>query len=195
MAAPEENCVFTWLDAVRRRPGMYIVDGSLHELETLLHGYYAGLGTHGLIEHVPEMTNHFSTWLYWQTEWSTSAGWAYAITFNAGARPPLDVFFELVERYRKLRPVTVRSAKLGRQHAPTGRRVTVGIGGRIERPTSVEIVRYAPTRLHFIRFVYRGRKLNNSILMTSGGSHDTSLRFAKQWMADELQTRDEDWRA
>ena len=60
---------------------------------------------------------------------------------------------------------------------------------------SVDIVRYAPTRLHFLRFAYPGRKLNNSILMTGDGSHETSLRFAKQWMADELQTRNKDWSA
>ena len=139
------------------------------------------------------MTNHFSTWLYHETRWSTSETIADAHPDNAGARPPLDVFFELVDRYRKLRPVTLRSAKLGKRHTPTGKRVTVGFDGRIERPVKVEIVRYAPTRLHFLRFAYRGRTLNNWILLTTGGSPETSLRFAKQWMADELQTRDEDW--
>ncbi len=46
-----------------------------------------------------------------------------------------------------------------------------------------------------LRFVYRGRMVNDSILMTGEGSNETSLRFAKQWMADELQTRDDDWSA
>lgn len=49
--------VFTWLEDVRARPSMYIGDASLRELETLIYGYYAGLHTHGLIEHVPEMIN------------------------------------------------------------------------------------------------------------------------------------------
>lgn len=31
--------------------------------------------------------------------------------------------------------------------------------------------------------------------MTGAGTHETSLRVAKKWMADELQTRDEGWRA
>ena len=60
---------------------------------------------------------------------------------------------------------------------------------------SVEIVRYAPTRMHFLRFAYRGRKVNDWILMTGNGSYETSLRFAKRWMADEFQTRDADWSA
>jgi hypothetical protein len=139
------------------------------------------------------MTNHFSTWLYEQTGWSTACGWASAIVSNARARSPLDVFFELVDDYRKLRPIILCSAKLGKRHTPTGKRVTIGSEGRMERPTNVHIVRYAPTRLHFLRFTYRGRNINDWILMTGQGSHKTSLRFAKQWLADELQTRDEDW--
>lgn len=187
--------VFDWLEGVRARPGMYIANASLRELQTLVYGYYAGLHTHGLVEPVPEMTNHFSTWLYHQKRWSTASGWASAIISNAGAREPLDVFFELVESYRKLRPVTLRNAKLGKRHTPTGKRVKVGIDGRMEQPISVEIVRYAPTRLHFLRFGYRGRKVNDWILMTGDGSFETSLPYAKQWVADELQTRDEDWSA
>ncbi len=172
---------------------MFLRDSSLQELETLVHGYYAALSTHGLIERVPEMTNHFSTWLYCRTKWSMSLGWADAIISNARARPPLEQFFELVDHYRKLRPVTLRSARLGKRNAPTGRRVTIGTDGRIERPMRVDIVRYAPTRLHFLRFFYRGHVRNNSILMRGDGSHETSLGFAKQWMEDELQTRDRDW--
>jgi hypothetical protein len=195
MAPTDAKSIFTWLDSVRARPGMYIGAGTLRDVESLVYGYYAGLHTHGLAEHVPEMANHFSTWLYSETGWSTSCGWASAIISNAGARPPLDLFFELVDRYRTLRPVTLRSAKLSRRNAPTGKRVTVGLDGRIERPTRVDIVRYAPTRMHFLRFTYGSRKANDWILMTGDGSHETSLRFAKQWMADELQTRDEDWSA
>jgi hypothetical protein len=176
---------------------MSIRDGSLGELETLVWGYYTGLHNHGLIELVPEMTRHFSTWLYHETGWSTACGWAYAITSNrtdSSDSSPLDEFFGFVDRYRRLRSVT-RSARLGRNNRPTGKRVVIGMAGRMDRPASVDIVRYAPTRLHFLRFNYRGRTVNDSILMTGNGSHDTSLRFAKQWMADEFETRDSDWHA
>lgn len=193
MTRMEVKSVFTWLDAVRARPSMYIGDASLRELETLTYGYYAGLQTHGLIEHVPEMTSHFSTWLYTETNWSTSLGWAHAITSHAKRRPALDEFFNRVDRYRKLRPVALRSARLGRRNVPTGKRVVIGMGGRMERPTRVDIVRYMPSRLHFLRFTYPGRKVNDHILMAGTGSHETSLRFAKQWVADELQTTDTDW--
>ena len=109
-AMPSKS-VFSWLDGVRARPSMYIVDESLHDLENLLYGYYAGLGMHGVVENVPQMTYHFLDWLYWRTSWSTSRGWANAITNNARKRRPLDVFFELVDRYRELRPVTLRSVR------------------------------------------------------------------------------------
>ena len=173
---------------------MYLRDGSLRELETLVYGYYAGLSTHGLIELVPEMMSHFSTWLYRETEWSTSCGWAAAIVSNVNDASPLDAFFDFVHRYRRLRPVTLRSARLKRSNQPTGKRVVIGMNGRIERPLRVDIVRYAPTRLHFLRLIYRGRKVNDHILMTGDGSFDTSLRFAKIWMANEFQTSDADWR-
>lgn len=193
MARAHVRSVFTWLDAVRARPGMHLREGSLQQLETLVHGYYSGLYNHGLIEHVPEMTHHFSTWLYSETSWSTSRGWAHAITSHARRRPALDEFFAHVERYRELRPVVLRSARLGRRHAPTGKRCVIGMDGRMERPTNVDIVRYMPTRLHFLRFTCQGRKVNGSILMTGTGSHETSLRFAKQWVADELQVSEADW--
>ena len=77
---------------------MWIVAGSLSELETLVYGYYAGLDNHGLIELVPEMTRHFSTWLSHETGWSTSCGWAHAITSNrtdSTDSSPLDEFFDI----------------------------------------------------------------------------------------------------
>ena len=63
----------------------------------------------------------------------------------------------------------------------------------MDRPTHVQIVRYVPTRLHFLRFSYGRRKENAHILMRGTGSHETSVTFAKRWVADELQTRDSDW--
>lgn len=79
------------------------------------------------------------TWLCGQTSWSTSCGSAPAIISNAGSRPQLDVVFELFDRYRKLRPVTLRSAKLDRRHAPTGRRVTVELESIERRDRSLRV--------------------------------------------------------
>lgn len=35
----------------------------VRRLEALIHGYYTALSVHGIVESVPAMTNHFSTWL------------------------------------------------------------------------------------------------------------------------------------
>ena len=89
MSRTSAGSVFAWLDEVRKTPGMYVTDGSLRGLETLIYGYYAALHTHGRIEKVPQMTDHFSTWLSVETGWSMSCGWAHAIISCSG-RPPLD---------------------------------------------------------------------------------------------------------
>jgi hypothetical protein len=64
----------------------------------------------------------------------------------------------------------------------------------MKRPTRVDIVRYSPTRLHFLRFWYGRHGQNASILMRGTGSHETSLAFAERWVADEFQTRSSDWK-
>jgi hypothetical protein len=160
--------VFAWLDRVRARPGMYIgaAKDSLRELETLLAGYYSSLDIHGVVEPVPDMSHHFRTWLYCTTGWSTSAGFALAFKQHAGSTDQLARFFRLVDRYRKLKP-DVRLSVARRSASP-------------DRPTRIDIIRYAPTRLHFLR-LWRGQRTSDDwILMDGNGSHQTSLTFAKR---------------
>ncbi len=191
----KNGTIFTWLESVRARPEMCLREGvELADLETMVHGYYAGLSVHGLIEDVPQLTSHFRTWLYCKTRWSTSCGWAYAIREHAQGKHPLEVFFKYCDEYRRLVPQTLLTARLSAANAPTGKRVVIGMKGRMERPTQVQIVRYAPTLLHFLRFSYGRRRENSHILMRGTGSHKTSVAFAKRWVADELQTRDSDWK-
>ena len=74
-----ERNVFGWLDDVRETPGMYLGTGSLKELESLIWGYCSGLSVHGIVETVPMMTRHFTTWLERRTKWSCCRGWSAAI--------------------------------------------------------------------------------------------------------------------
>jgi hypothetical protein len=97
--------VFHWLDQVRARPSLYLGDGSLKDPEFLLSGYYTALATHGVVEAVPDMNWHFLSWLYYRTGWACSRGWAYAINSRHPGGSALDAFFQLVEEYRRLRPV------------------------------------------------------------------------------------------
>ena len=179
--------VFTWLDEVRARPGMYVASETpLSELETLIHGYYSGLAIHGIVEAVPEMTNHFSTWLRSTRGWSTSRGWAHAIRASVRRGRELDAFFELMAEYRVLRPRTLRWTSL----APRRR----SDSGSDRSPSRIEIVRHIPTRLHFLR-VWHGRSAANGwLLMTHEGSHATSIAFAKRHAAETLAASPVQWR-
>ena len=163
-----QSDVFAWLDSVKARPGMYIgrPKHPLRELETLLAGYYASLRVHGIVESVPNMSHHFRTWLSCTTGWSTSAGFALAFEQHASSTDPLARFFRVVDRYRKLKP-RIRLSVARRSASP-------------ERPTRIDVMRYAPMQLHFLR-VWNGQRTNDDwILMDGNGNHQTSLAFAKR---------------
>ena len=180
--------VFDWLDGVRVRPGLYVGGGGLAELQTLLHGYNAALHTHGVVEDVPSMGRHFRDWLYRRTGWSCSCGWAYAITMRHTDRDEaLAVFFGLVDAYRLLRPTRLCTVELGPDHGPTGRRVVSGMDGRMEQPRRLDVIRYLPEPLHFLRFHYEGRVEDGNLLMTGVMDFETDLDDAKRGVLDELQ--------
>ncbi len=56
-------------------------------------------------------------------------------------------------------------------------------------------MRYRPEPLHFLRFHYGKRVENDYLLMTGSGSHTTDVRFAKQWVKEELQVEFAEWQA
>jgi hypothetical protein len=143
----------------------------LRELETMLAGYYASLALHGIVEPVPDMSHHFGTWLYSTTGWSTSAGWALAVQQHSRRKDPLSHFFQLVDQYRKLKPELRFSVP-----RPVGARTS-------HRPTRIDIIRYVPTRLHFLRLWYGQETRDDRILMDTDGNHLTSLAFAKHAVA------------
>jgi hypothetical protein len=164
---------------------MYVgaVRHPLHEIETLTHGYYSALHVHGIVELVPEMTHHFSTWLYATRGWSIQCGWAHAIRTHACARPQLDVFFDLVDEYRTLVPTSLLFAVSG-PRSPGTRMPASAF--HVGPPMRVEIIAYSPTQLHFLRLWWGRRALNDWILMTGDGSHAASLAFAKGKAAEKV---------
>ena len=166
--------VFAWLDHIKARPGMYVgaARDPLRELETLLDGYYSSLRLHGIVEPVPDMSRHFGTWLYSSTGWSTSAGWALAFKQHAGSTDLLGHFFRVVDQYKKLKPYVRLSV---------ARRA-----GSSDLPTRIDIIRYAPTRLHFLRLWHGQRTIDDWILMDRNGSHQTSLALAKRALTDKF---------
>jgi hypothetical protein len=173
---------------------MYLRDGSLADLETLLWGYYAALQAHGLVENVPRMDHHFRWWLYDRKGWSPTLDWATALEHlyrEAEARH--DAFFGLVDEYRRLQPAAVCTIQLGPQHQPTGTRVLYGVDGRLEKPERVDVMRYRPKPLHFLRLHYPDRMEDWDLLMTSTLELATSVADAQRWVQDELQVEPSAW--
>ena len=190
-----ERSVFGWLDCIRARPEMYLRNNSLRDLETLIWGYYSGLGVHGIVEDVPHMNRHFLSWFYYRTKWSCcSLGWAAAIDQrHPDSSKSLATFFGFVDEYRKLRLTGICTVQLTKDHNPTGKRVCIGLDGRMEKPQRVDVIRYRPAPLHFLRFHYEDRIEDWDLLMTGSGEHATTVHYAKRWAHDELQVSLKSW--
>jgi len=188
--------VFGWLDEIQQRPGMYLGDTSrpLEDLQCLVHGYTAALCVHGVVENVPSMA-HFSTWLRHKTGWSTSRGWAHALANHAKQDSTLATFFSLVAEFRELVPTTLTAVLLSELNQPTGKRAKIGFDSRIPRPDKVDVVRYVPEPIHFLRFHYGPRLLDQHTLYTSEGSDSTTVEVAKEWVHDEFSVKPSDWPA
>jgi transcriptional regulator with XRE-family HTH domain len=146
---PRWRHAFDWLDEVRHRPAIFLRDGSLRELETLVLGYLTAQDVHGIDEGVPSLGRHFGTWLRLKTGWSLAAGWAYAIETNSAE--PLERFFAFMDSYRSLKPVPLVRATLEPRHLPTGRRVIVGHDRLMPPPAHIDVVEYEPESLFFLR--------------------------------------------
>ena len=173
---------------------MFIPNKSLYELETLIQGYYMSLYNHRTVENVPGMTHHFAIWLHFKYGWSTSAGWAYAVITHSGRQKPIDLFFEILDEYRKIRPTILAQVKLRKNHQLTEEKAATDQNGKTDRPLKVEIIRYRPEKLHFLRLHYKDHIKDDWILMKPDGTYETSLNFAKNWVKDKLQVKREEWK-
>ena len=65
----------------------------------------------------------------------------------------------------------------------------------MDKPNRVDIIRYCPEPLHFLRFHYRDRVTDQWLLMTATGEYATTVRHAKQWVCDELQVEYGAWKS
>ncbi|MDP3236222.1 MAG: hypothetical protein Q8N26_25760 [Myxococcales bacterium] len=122
-----------------------------------------------------------------------SAGWADAIygAVREGQRP-LDLFFELVDEYRKVTPQVLARARLTSRNEATGKTGTDGLGRARPPPLEVQIVRYAPDNLFLLR--YRYPLLVVDQVMYGDGSNATSLSFAKRHARQEFGVTAEQWK-
>lgn len=112
-----------------------------------------------------------------------SCGWADAIRREVEPDAQTDSFFGFLEEFRALRPSMVASVILGDHHIATGKRVVIGMDGRMPRPEQAVVIEYAPEGLQFLRFTYPERLETQRVLMSD----------ARQWMEDEFGVQPHEW--
>lgn len=186
--------VFDWLEGVRQRPFMYIRDETdVRTLESMLHGYGSALDVHQVDELVPQFDHAFLCWLRIRYRWSTSLGWAEAVL--RATRPeqrPLDLFFEVVDEYRKVSPRVIARAVLGPANQAMGDVGTDGRGRARPPPRELEIVQYSPERLFLLRYRYPSSVHEHT--MFDDGSDETSVDFAKGFAWREFRITRSQWK-
>ncbi|MBB2913250.1 hypothetical protein FHS43_004548 [Streptosporangium becharense] len=93
--------VYGFLEEVRHRPGMWLRDGSLRDLEMILIGYRVALDVHGVEERFDFWpSGPFSAWLARYGRWS-ALGWAAEIERQVEpGTTPLESFFAFLDEYR-----------------------------------------------------------------------------------------------
>ncbi len=142
--------VFDWLDAIRRRPSMYLVRDHLYELESMIRGYDTALGLHHIDEEGPDIVSHFARWLYLRNKWGASQGWARAIYNHLPENTvPLDLFFELIDEFRTFKPIVLAHA------VPKGKYIQPnGMVNKGELPKQIFMVQYTPEPIFFLKLAF-----------------------------------------
>ncbi|MGW8885935.1 hypothetical protein [Streptomyces sp. NPDC055749] len=94
---------FDLVEQVRLRSGVWVRNGSVEELSTMLFGYSVALQVHGVDEDFVfhPAAGPFAQWLGWKYGWSMATGWASAIERHLPDEPPLEAFFRLLDEFRE----------------------------------------------------------------------------------------------
>lgn len=90
-----------YLSAVKKRPGMYMADGTcLKDLEYQIGGYEAALRQHEIDNDVLGFNPGLREYILKKLQWSSCRGWADAIIQNtSSAEEAVTKFFELANQY------------------------------------------------------------------------------------------------
>ena len=94
--------LFDWLDEARQRPGMFVREKSLVELESQCTGWEAALAAHGIDEPGAGFNARFRDWLRAEHGMSVARGWADAILreSDGDVQAAWKRFFELLGAFR-----------------------------------------------------------------------------------------------
>ncbi|MBN0045086.1 hypothetical protein JS756_13385 [Streptomyces actuosus] len=99
--------VYDFLDEVRLRQSMWVRGRSLLHLESMVLGYQAALGVHGIDENSDFSTGSqgpFAQWVWDRLDmrYPSALGWAVEIERAAeqAGKPALEMFFDLLDEFR-----------------------------------------------------------------------------------------------
>lgn len=143
------NNIFDVMDHVQSRPRMWELQ-TVEKIEAFCGAYYTGLAVHRISEcDVPKLSVfHFGAWLQRHFGWPYNCGWAHAIRSHCSSEEEaIGRFFELISRYRRLRPVLLGEADVSQE-----RRAVEPIHTN-HWPRKVQLFRYAPDRFYFLKAV------------------------------------------
>jgi hypothetical protein len=139
----ERKNIFDLIDIIKERTSMFIPDKSINSLSTYLAGYDSCLELHSIVEKGVPLFKHFGEWLKIKFNWNLSYGWAQAIAENIEKQQdPLKKFYSFVNEFRKLQPKVVSTIQDIEDEDPS------------LSPKKIQIIRYIPENLFFLRFFY-----------------------------------------
>lgn len=94
--------LYEFLQYARDRPGMYVRDWSLDELETICRAYSTALTAHDIKEFGTHFNEEFCEFLLHRYGWSMCQGWARGIRARfENDQAAFCRFFELLEKFRE----------------------------------------------------------------------------------------------
>lgn len=131
---------------------------------------------------------HFDFWLRRKADWASGARtWAEAILQHAGGEEAaIELFFDLVDAYRRLRPLRIGSVTLAEQHPPSPRGVAA--------PRRITLVQYAPEPLLFLRLHYPEHSVDEMRYPAPDGRFEEwSAENARAWAHAQFNLPPEAW--
>jgi len=147
--------IYELLDALRKRPGMYLGNSGRSSFNTLI-AFVTALEFANLEKGSPSFWG-FSRWITGRVDgMSTSMPW-YWMEHEWGNEKAFEMFFELLDEYRTCKSICLCRAII-REHKPKFFALSSD-GKRIEpeKPFEVCVSQFAPANVYYLLEIYMNR--------------------------------------